>query len=152
MTWMRTRRSRGEARVPARGVGIMADPPSPPRPSAAEAVDTRRRYAAVCASAMAGAYLVPVALAAALAGLVTGSGAGPFTTKGANRALAGGILLVGIAAGTWAGGAAAAVERRALTQAFEQRLDDLDHDIRGPLTIIQGEIELVLSREDLPSA
>jgi K+-sensing histidine kinase KdpD len=33
--------------------------------------------------------------------------------------------------------------------AFEQLLDDLDHDLRGPLAIIRGEVELVLSQGDV---
>jgi signal transduction histidine kinase len=151
MTWFRTRRSRDEKRVPARGVAVVADPPQPPGPSAADPAETPRGLAALGASATAGAYLLPPALAAALACLVAVSGAGPFETTTANLALAGGILLVGLAAGAWAGGAAAA-ERRALAREYEERLDDLDHDLRGPLTIIRGEVELVLSREDIPIA
>jgi signal transduction histidine kinase len=29
--------------------------------------------------------------------------------------------------------------------------DDLDHDLRTPMTIVRGEVELVLSQEDTPS-
>ncbi len=112
----------------------------------------RARDAAFRLPATTFAYLVPPALAAVLASLVTVAGAGPFTTAGANLTLAGGILLVGLAAGAWAGGVAAATERRALAQEYEEQLHDLDHDLRGPLTIIRGEVELVLSQEDVPSS
>jgi signal transduction histidine kinase len=32
---------------------------------------------------------------------------------------------------------------------LERLLDDLDHDLRGPLTVIRGEVELVLSQPEV---
>lgn len=102
--------------------------------------------------AVTGAYLAPPALAVVLACLVTEAGVGPFEARGAALALAGGILFVGLAAGAWTGSAAAAAHRRILVRQHEERLGDFDHDLRGPLTIVRGEVELVLSQEDVPIA
>ena len=55
-------------------------------------------------------------------------------------AVLGGVLVLG-------GGIA---QRRALKARFQRALDDLDHDLRGLMTIIRGEVELTLSRNDLP--
>jgi K+-sensing histidine kinase KdpD len=33
----------------------------------------------------------------------------------------------------------------------DRLLDDLEHDLRGPLTVIRGEVELVLSQPDASS-
>jgi signal transduction histidine kinase len=144
MSGVRARRARAEERGQAAAAG-------PPPQSASDPDASPWGFAALCAPP-AFAYLVPPALAAALASLVTVSGGGPFARPGANLMLAGGILLVGLAAGAWAGAAASATERGALARGYEERLGQLDHDLRGPLTIIRGEVELVLSQEDVPMA
>jgi signal transduction histidine kinase len=86
------------------------------------------------------AYLAPPAVATISACLVMLSSAG-------TAALAGGMVLAGLTAGALAGRAASAAERRAVVRGYEERLDDLDHDLRAPMTIIRGEVELVLSDE-----
>lgn len=98
-------------------------------------------------AATAVAYLAPPAMAAVLAYFVVRSGVGQSVDTLTRLALAGGALLVGLVAGVLAGRAASAAERRALARGYEQRLDDLDHDLRAPMTIIRGEVELVLSQE-----
>ncbi|HSB70868.1 MAG TPA: hypothetical protein VLT62_16200 [Candidatus Methylomirabilis sp.] len=108
---------------------------------------TRRRPVSTAA-----AYLLPAAVATVAACFVMISGAGPFETTPARLGLGGGILLAGLAAGALAGRAASSAERRAFIREYEQRLDDLDHDLRAPMTIIRGEVELVLSQEDIPVA
>jgi signal transduction histidine kinase len=59
-------------------------------------------------------------------------------------AIASAIALGGIAAGAAIGGLLAVAQRRII--------DDLDHDLRMPMTIIRGEVELVLSRDDVSAS
>jgi signal transduction histidine kinase len=102
------------------------------------------------AAATAAAYLLPPAVAAASAGFAILSWS-PVCESGVAKLVVGtGLMLVGLAAGAFAGRAASNAERRALTREYEQRFDDLDHDLRSPTTIIRGEVELVLSQEDIP--
>ncbi len=115
-------------------------------------VDTATCLTGLRPATTAAAYLVPPAIALASACFVIISGAGPFETPVARVALAGCIVLVGLAAGALAGRAASVAERRAVAREYEQRLDDLDHDLRTPMTIIRGEVELVLSQENVPVA
>jgi signal transduction histidine kinase len=42
------------------------------------------------------------------------------------------------------------VRDRLVAGCYDRLLDDLDHDLRGPLTVIRGEVELVLSQSDVP--
>jgi signal transduction histidine kinase len=115
-------------------------------------VDIPARLTGLRPAATAAAYLAPLAVAAALACLVITFGIGPFETTVAKLALGGSMLLLGLVAGGLAGGAASLAERRAVTREYDQRLDDLDHDLRAPMTIIRGEVELVLSQENVPVA
>jgi signal transduction histidine kinase len=101
-------------------------------------------------AATTAAYLLPPAIAAASVGVMTIAGAGACEITAAKLALGGGVLLVGLAAGALAGRAASKAERRAVTREYERHLDDLDHDLRTPMTIVRGEVELVLSQEDTP--
>jgi signal transduction histidine kinase len=114
-------------------------------PSRADALTRPPARRGLAATAV---YLVPPAIAAAAAFLVMISCAG--SLAGGTSVLAGGIVLVGLAAGALAGGAASAAERRTVTREYQQRLDDLDHDLRAPMTIIRGEVELVLNQDDVP--
>lgn len=59
-----------------------------------------------------------------------------------------GGLLVGLVAGAVAGIVAA---RRRAAEKNERALRDLAHDLRTPITVIRGQAELVLSRDDLES-
>ena len=97
------------------------------------------------------AYLLPPAIAAASVCVMTIAGAGACEVTVAKLALDGGVLLVGLAAGALAGRAASKAERRTLTREYERHLDDLAHDLRTPMTIVRGEVELVLSQEDTPT-
>jgi MFS family permease len=96
------------------------------------------------------AYLTPPALALAAAAIWMGytSRWGASPTPPADLILGGGVILLGLLAGALAGRAAAAAERRAAHSEREEALRSLSHDLRGPLTIIRGEAELVLIRED----
>lgn len=38
---------------------------------------------------------------------------------------------------------------RLVARWYDRLVDDLDHDVRGPLTVIRGEVELVLSHGDV---
>lgn len=58
-----------------------------------------------------------------------------------------GVALVGILGGALAGRAAHSAERRAAKREADQMLSDLAHDLRGPLTVIRGEVDLVLGRD-----
>ena len=87
---------------------------------------------------MTAAYVGPPLATLAGLGLWLGRGGRP------PDALVGGLVLAGMAVGTVLGWTVAASERRIV--------DDLDHDLRGPVTIIRGEVELVLSRGDLAPA
>jgi signal transduction histidine kinase len=94
----------------------------------------------------AAAYLCPPALGAAGLAFAMVAGAGPL-----RAALGIGLALTGLAAGAVAGCAASAVERRTLARRYEDRLADLDHDLRAPMTIIRGEVELVLATDEAPA-
>jgi MFS family permease len=98
-------------------------------------------------------YVLPPALGLAAAagwvGYASGWGASGVSLPG--LAVAGGAVLAGVLGGAFAGRAAHAAERRAAREEVEQMLGDLAHDLRGPLTVIRGEVELVLGREDIGS-
>lgn len=85
-----------------------------------------------------GPPLLALALAAAWIGLSPGGGRAATPSQ---LAVAGLVVLTGIAAGAVLGGLAVAAQRRIV--------EDLDHDLRLPLTIIRGEVELVLSRPEV---
>jgi signal transduction histidine kinase len=38
---------------------------------------------------------------------------------------------------------------RLVAGSYDRLVSDLDHDLRGPLTVIRGEVELVLSQGDV---
>jgi signal transduction histidine kinase len=95
-------------------------------------------------------YLAPPAVAAICAVLVLTSSAAP--APGGQAILAAVIVLLGLVAGALAGGAVSAAERRTVLRAHEERIGNLDHDLRAPLTIIRGEIELVLGQDEVPLA
>ena len=99
----------------------------------------------------AASYSVPPIL-----GLAVGSGwilyvRNP-TVEPFDLAVGGGALLVGVLIGAFTGRYAHAAERRAARMEEERALGDVAHDLRGPLTVIRGEVELVLAREDLDAA
>jgi signal transduction histidine kinase len=102
-------------------------------------------------TATAVAYLAPPAVTGAVVFFMMRSGAGQYGDPLTGLALAGGALLVGLAAGALTGRAASVAERRAITRNYERQLNDLDHDLRSPMTIIRGEVELVLSQENVSS-
>lgn len=120
--------------------------------AASAPVDFPTRLTWLRPAATVAAYLVPPAIAAASACFVIFSGARLFQPPLTRLTIGYGIVLVGLAAGALAGRAASVSERLAVTRAYEQRLDDLDHDLRTPMTIIRGEVELVLSQENIPAA
>lgn len=62
--------------------------------------------------------------------------------------VAGGIALVGLLGGALAGRYAHQAERRAAREELRETLGDIAHDIRGPLSIVRGEVELVLARKE----
>lgn len=86
------------------------------------------------------AYLAPASLALAATGawLARASGWGKSPVQARSVALGGGAVLLGTLAGALAG-----------AREQERFLDDLDHDLRMPMTIIRGEVELVLSQDDV---
>jgi signal transduction histidine kinase len=96
------------------------------------------------------AYLLPPAIAASLC-LMTIAGPGSPKTMVARAVLGTALLLVGLAVGAIAGCVASAVERDTIARQIDQCLDDLDHDLRAPMTIIRGEVELVLAVTDVPA-
>jgi len=63
-----------------------------------------------------------------------------------------GVLCAGVLGGYLAGARAADAERRALLAILDDRLTDVRHDVRSPLTCVRGEVELVLSRDSLSPA
>ena len=67
----------------------------------------------------------------------------------ADRAIGVGIVLLGLLAGVWAGGAATRAADRAAAQAQHERLGDLRHDVRRSLTIIRGEVEVILRQDGI---
>ncbi|MFN8526311.1 MAG: hypothetical protein U0821_24700 [Chloroflexota bacterium] len=73
------------------------------------------------------------------------------TKSGLRRDAIAGLILGGVAGGLLSA-AVAVVTTRWNGRRFERALDDLDHDVRRPLTVIRGEVELVLSRENVPDA
>lgn len=100
------------------------------------------------------AYLAPPALAFAFGALWLGYasvwGASPVSFT--DTALSGGAILLGFIAGALAGRASGAAERRAAREESEESMRKLAHDLRGPMTVIRGEVELVLGRGDAPDA
>jgi len=99
------------------------------------------------------AYLTPPVLA----GLATAAGLVAIATlrggPGWSDILwSGGVLSTGILGGYLAGARAAAAERRALLAILDDRLTDVRHAARSPLTCVRGEVELVLSRDSLSPA
>ncbi len=95
----------------------------------------------------AAAYTIPptLGLAAAAGWLWYAGRAGGLQ---ADLFVGGGILLAAILLGALAGRSAQAAKRRRAKKEEERLLGDLAHDLRGPLTVIRGEVELVLGRED----
>ena len=93
-------------------------------------------------------YALPPALGLFAAGWVLyAAGWTPGVVPLASLTVAGGVALAGVLGGALAGWAAHAAERRAAKEEVEQTLGDLAHDLRGPLTVIRGEVELVLGQE-----
>ena len=60
-------------------------------------------------------------------------------------------MLVGVLVGALAGRRAAAAERHAAWEAQIENLSHLRHDLRRSLTIIRGEVELILSQDHVPA-
>ena len=60
-----------------------------------------------------------------------------------------GGLLAGLLAGVVVG---IVVARRRSAEDNERAIRDLAHDLRTPITVIRGQVELVLSRNDLDPA
>jgi signal transduction histidine kinase len=119
-------------------------------PDASKPVEPSAGPSGLRAVVTAAAYLLPPAVAAVSAGFAILSWP-PLCEAGvAKLAVGTSLMLVGLVAGAFAGRAASNVERRALREQYEQQFDDLDHDLRSPTTIIRGEIELVLSQENIP--
>lgn len=56
--------------------------------------------------------------------------------------------LLGFAAGLLAGRSTSASAQQAESAEREEAMRALSHDLRGPLTVIRGEVELVLSQDD----
>ncbi len=112
-------------------------------------VDSPTGLTGLRSAAIAAAYLAPPAIAAAWVCFMMLSSVGQSGDTLTRPAVAGSALFVGLAAGALAGRAASVAERRAFARDYERQLDDLDHDLRGPMTIIRGEVELVLSQEDV---
>ncbi|HEX2729621.1 MAG TPA: hypothetical protein VHM16_07695 [Rubrobacteraceae bacterium] len=100
------------------------------------------------------AHLAPPALALVLGALWLGyaSGWGATPVPVGAIVLAGAAILLGLLAGALAGRASGAAERRAAREEREEWVGKLDHDLRGPMTVIHGEVELVLGRSDAPEA
>ena len=98
----------------------------------------------------AASYVLPPALGlTAAAGWVGyASGWEASGTSLPSLAVAGCVALAGVLGGAFAGRAAYAAECRAAREEVEQMLGNLAHDLRGPLTVIRGEVELVLGQEE----
>lgn len=94
-------------------------------------------------------YLLPPALGlTASAGWLASYSLGPgLLASPPALGVAGGIALAGILGGAFAGRRAHKAERRAAREELRETLGDIAHDIRGPLSIVRGEVELVLARE-----
>jgi MFS family permease len=99
-------------------------------------------------------YLVPPALGlAASAGWLAGYSLGPGSLASPLAlGVGGGISLAGILGGVFAGHRAHEAERRAAREELRETLGDIAHDLRGPLSIVRGEVELVLARKDTEEA
>lgn len=99
-------------------------------------------------------YLVPPALGlAASAGWLAGYSLGPGSLASPLAlGVGGGAALAGILGGVFAGRQAHEAERRAMREDLRETLGDIAHDLRGPLSIVRGEVELVLAREDTEEA
>ncbi|MGH2542259.1 MAG: MFS transporter [Ardenticatenaceae bacterium] len=99
------------------------------------------------------AFLAPPAFAfgigAGWLSYIAGEAAVPLTAR--DVILCSGVALLGVLIGAYAGNAAAAAEQRVLTEAHEETFRDLRHDVRLSLTVIRGETELILSRDDTPA-
>jgi signal transduction histidine kinase len=97
----------------------------------------------------AASYILPPALGVAAAAMWVGYASrwGASSVSLAGLVVAGGVVLAGVLGGALCGRAACAAERRAAREEVERTLGDLAHDLRGPLTVIRGEVELALSRE-----
>jgi MFS family permease len=99
-------------------------------------------------------YLLPPVLGlAASAGwlAVYSSGPGLLASPLALGA-AGALALSGILGGALLGRRAHEAERRAAREELRETLGDIAHDVRGPLTVVRGEVELVLASEDAEQA
>lgn len=98
------------------------------------------------------AYLTPplVAFAIIVGWLGMASEWGTASSRVADLVLCTVVMLAGFLAGALAGRFAFAAERRVTDMAQEEALSDLRHDVRGSLSVIRGEVELVLSQGDVP--
>ncbi len=96
------------------------------------------------------AYLLPPVLGlAASAGWLASYSLEPGSLASPLALVVGaGFALAGILGGTLAGRRAHEAERRAAREELRETLGDIAHDVRGPLSIVRGEVELVLARED----
>jgi signal transduction histidine kinase len=61
-----------------------------------------------------------------------------------------GLLLLAVLIGAALGKKLEAAERQVAIEAQEHGLRDLRHDIRRSLTVVRGEVELILSQENVP--
>ncbi|PLS86744.1 MAG: hypothetical protein CYG60_05620 [Actinobacteria bacterium] len=94
-------------------------------------------------------YALPPALGLVAAwGWIWYAGRGGSGASQTDLVIGGAVVLAGSLIGAFAGGYAHAAERRAARKDEERALGDLAHDLRGQLTVIRGEVELVLARED----
>ncbi len=116
--------------------------------------DWRPRLPRPSAAATAVAYLLPPAIAfvviAIWLGVMSGWGTQPILV--ADLVWSAGMMLLGILAGALAGRSAAAAEQQDHRRQQSEHLHVLRHDLRRSLTIIRGEVELILSRDEAPAA
>lgn len=107
-----------------------------------------------CARLTAVAYVGPPAAAGFVATVwlvaVSRWAASPLIV--ADLAWAAGVVLLGSTAGRWAGRYARRAEDRRGAAAREERAIELRHAVATPLTLVRGEVELILSRGRLTGA
>lgn len=119
------------------------------------------REVRVRAGTLLSGSLCPVlaALLPAFAGIAAAAGIVSTTTAAAGQtndpgplALAGSVAVAGCLVGMLTGWKAAAQREQVRQEAVAEYLAGIRHDVREPLAVIRGELELVLSREDVPLA
>lgn len=114
----------------------------------------RPRLPRPSATATTMAYLLPPAIAfvviAIWLGALSGWGAQPILV--ADLVWSAGMMLLGVLTGALAGRSAAAAEQQERRREQSEQLHMLRHDLRRSLTIIRGEAELILGRDDVPAA